>query len=354
MGKIIFIVPSLRMGGAERVIAGLFKECKKEYSTMMVIFHGPIEYNITGKVINLETPVGNIFKKISNNVLRIYKLRAIFKKYNPDIIISFLGNVQPIFTFYPLIVSIRSNPHLFNIWNQILCKIIYRMNNIQKIVVPSYKLKKILIKDFRINKNIHVIGNPLEFKNIDQLKKEKIQIKEKYILAVGRLSQEKRFDILIRSYKQSGIYRGIKLIIIGEGEKRDELQKLINSHGLENYISLRGLTNNPYKYMYNSKFLVLSSEFEGFPNVIQEALACGIPVISTDCKTGPSEIIKDKYNGLLIPTNDIEAMSIAIKELFVNTKLYNILKSNARKSVQNNDIKKIAEKWENIFPLNNS
>ena len=348
MKKIILIVPSLAKGGAERVMILLYHEFEKQYNTTLVIFHGPVQYDVTGKVINLQTPVGNLVKRLKNNFVRIYKLLRLFKEIKPDIVLSFLGNVQPILTFYPLFVSVRCDPGIESNLGRLFYKTIYKLNNVNSIITPSENLSKILKANFAL-KRIKVIRNPLDIDYINKKQIEKFTYGSEYILAVGRLIIQKRFDVLIKSFQKSGISDKVKLLIIGEGELRLNLEKLIKDKNLSSRVKLLGQKENPYVFMKNAKFFVLSSEYEGFPNVLIEALACGTPVISTDCNTGPSEIIKNKYNGLLVPVNDIGALSYSMKEIYRNNELYNALKKNTRPSIVNYDLKLIANEWFKIF-----
>jgi glycosyltransferase involved in cell wall biosynthesis len=104
------------------------------------------------------------------------------------------------------------------------------------------------------------------------------------------------------------------LIILGEGEDRKALQKQIDSLGMSNQISLPGFVDNPYSFMKKSSLFVLSSRFEGSPNVLVEAMACGTPVVSTDCPSGPKQILKDGKFGLLVPVDDYKKLSDAMNQ----------------------------------------
>jgi glycosyltransferase involved in cell wall biosynthesis len=136
-----------------------------------------------------------------------------------------------------------------------------------------------------------------------------------------------------------------QLIILGEGALKADLQLLIASLNLTTKIHLYGFIPNPYPYIAKAHALILSSWHEGFPLVLAEALGLHRPVIATDCDTGPREIIQHDYNGLLVPTNDTNALSQAIDQLAFNEILYNKLKLNAANSVQHLNIKRIAQQW---------
>jgi len=349
MKKIMLIVPSLIRGGVERVVSVLSKEFSKYYQVFVVIYHGPIEYKIYGKLINLKTPTGSFLRKIINNFDRIIKLKRLIKETSPDYMISFMGNLQPILVFRPVIVSIHSNPdHFSNFPRKLFLKTIYKLPNVKKVITVSRGVEKKLNKKFYL-KNTKTIYNPIDLKLIKQKLLAKRPIDSDYIMAVGRLSREKGFDILINAFAKSNLKNKIKLIILGEGKERANLEKLIDKLDLKEQVILYGKVDNPFIYMKYANFSILPSKSEGFPIVLLEALACGIPVIATNCETGPSEIVEDGENGLLVPVEDVESLKIAMDKLFYDKELYMKLKTNACRSVKKYDIKNIAQEWMELF-----
>ena len=137
------------------------------------------------------------------------------------------------------------------------------------------------------------------------------ELGHKVILAVGRLAVEKNFEILIRSFARLRHLENLKLVILG-GELRQALQSQINDNGLSDVISMPGWTANPYAFMSRADVYVMSSNWEGFPMVLIEALVCGCKIVSTDCVSGPREALDHGRFGILVPVDDEEAMSDAI------------------------------------------
>jgi N-acetylgalactosamine-N,N'-diacetylbacillosaminyl-diphospho-undecaprenol 4-alpha-N-acetylgalactosaminyltransferase len=170
-----------------------------------------------------------------------------------------------------------------------------------------------------------------------------------YILAVGRLNRQKGFDILIKSFAKSSLKNKVKLVILGEGKERKNLEKLIVELNLKKQVLLYGKVDNPFIYMKYAKFFILSSRYEGFGNVLLEALACGTPVVATDCETGTTEIVENEVNSLLVPSEDVELLKDAIERLYYDRELYKRLKTNTRKSVGRFDVKNIVKEWLNLF-----
>ncbi|MBD2020514.1 glycosyltransferase [Leptolyngbya sp. FACHB-36] len=132
------------------------------------------------------------------------------------------------------------------------------------------------------------------------------------LLGVGRLVSQKDFFTLIRAFAQVRQQRRARLVILGEGEQRSQLEALVQELGLEADVDLPGFTDNPYAYMRQAGVFVLSSIFEGFGNVVAEAIATGTPVVSTDCESGPAEILENGKYGRLVPVGDANALAEAI------------------------------------------
>ena len=131
-------------------------------------------------------------------------------------------------------------------------------------------------------------------------------------LGVGRFSEQKDFLNLINAFALVRTQRPARLIILGEGDSRGELEAAIEQHGLTGDVSLPGFVHNPYAYMYNASAFVLSSRWEGLPTVLIEAMACGCPVVATDCPSGPAEILAAGKYGLLVPIENAVALGNAM------------------------------------------
>ena len=132
------------------------------------------------------------------------------------------------------------------------------------------------------------------------------------IIAVGRLTEQKDFPTLLRAFAQVRAQRQARLLLLGEGELRRKLEALVRELGVDQDVSLPGFASNPFAYMARAAVFVLSSTYEGLPGVLIQALACGCPVVSTDCPSGPAEILENGQYGQLVPVGDPAAMAQAI------------------------------------------
>jgi glycosyltransferase involved in cell wall biosynthesis len=138
------------------------------------------------------------------------------------------------------------------------------------------------------------------------------------ILAVGRLTKAKDYPTLFRAFSLVRQVRPAKLLVLGEGEERSNLERLAIELGIQNDVSMSGFVDNPFAFMAKASVFVLSSAWEGFGNVLVEALACGCPVVATDCPSGPREILDNGRYGRLVPVGDHEALAKAILETLDN------------------------------------
>lgn len=194
-----------------------------------------------------------------------------------------------------------------------------------KIIAVSDGVKQDLIDNFYVNKNnIKRIYNPVISNDIQDLSLESVnhnwfnKKKLPVILGVGRLLSQKDWPTLIRSFALLQNYLEARLIILGEGKQRDYLEELIDIFGLRQYVDMPGYVANPYAYMSKADLFVLTSKYEGLGNVIIEALACGCPVVSTNCPSGPAEILQYGKFGKLLPVGDYESIAYAMFESLID------------------------------------
>lgn len=173
---------------------------------------------------------------------------------------------------------------------------------------------------------------------------------EPVVLGVGRLTHQKNFDLLLRAFAKVRADRDARLIILGDGNQRENLERCIKDLGIEDRVDLHGFVSNPYAYMEKASLFVLSSVFEGLPTVLIEALACGCPVVSTDCPNGPPEILEDGKWGTLVPMNDEDALARAMLESLSRSHDPDRLRQRARHFSVKNSIDRYLE----LFTLDGS
>jgi len=195
-------------------------------------------------------------------------------------------------------------------------------------------------------KDINVIYNPIVDENL--VKKSEETVQEKWfdldtplIINVGRLREQKDYPTMFKAFKNLLYDMDARLVILGDGKQKDRLKQMSKKLGINQKVKFLGFVDNPYKYLSKADLFVLSSRWEGFGNVVVEALAVGTPVVSTDCPSGPAEILDYGNYGKLVPVGDYEALSNSIKKSL--TKSHD--ESRLKKRAQEFSVEKCADKY---------
>lgn len=350
--RILFVIGPLERGGAERVVCNLSNELIKNNEVLIATtISDKSDYYLDKriKVISLDTCNRKNF--ISKNIVRIINLKKIIKNYNIDFAISFLP--EPSYRLMLVknkrvktIISDRNDPNqeYRNIFKKILTNILYSRSD--GFVFQTPDAKKYFSK--KIQKRSTIIPNPINESFL--VEKPYTGKRTNRIVAVGRLTKQKNQDLLLEAFSfVHKKYNDYILEIYGEGELKKELQSHILSLGLEKSVILKGNSNQLYNDIYDAKMFVLSSDYEGMPNALMEAMALGIPCISTDCPIGgPKFLIENKKNGLLIPTNNVTMLVDSIFKLIEDDNLSQEISLNCfndSKKYNNNEINKMWERY---------
>lgn len=330
MKNITFILPDLIPGGAQKVFISLCEEFSKSgINTKILVLtkqgefqkHIPVATKLVFLSPNYHKP--NLLAYITAFI----KLTYIFFKNPSDIYISTLTGTN-LFCLSALILSFkRTNLYIreANVLQNInsvlkiyLMKILYPYA--KRIICVSPTIQTELFSTLKLSKSkLFFIPNPIDIKRASRLAREQCphpwcQDKSVPLLvSVGRLVQSKGFDTLIAAVSELQKTRAVRLIIAGDGPLKTELSRQISESNCNHCIDLIGYTDNPYSYIESAKIFVLSSNWEGFVNVLLEAIALGKQVVSTNCRSGPSEILDHGKFGRLVPVRDVSSMITAIE-----------------------------------------
>lgn len=166
------------------------------------------------------------------------------------------------------------------------------------------------------SKRIHVIHNPVDAERLRGLASTAPPWPDgntPYVISIGRLTEAKDYPTLLRAYAISGLRNSHRLVIVGGGEQRGQTERLVEELGIADRVLLTGDMENPYHVLAGAGLFVLSSRWEGYPNVLLEAMALGVPIVSTDCDYGPAELLDGGRCGRLVPVGDVEALARAME-----------------------------------------
>ncbi len=299
MKKILFLIDNLKGGGAEKAIKIIVEELyEKGVNLIVVLLEEQLNYTLKSDI-----EVYSLSQKMTkyNFLFLGFKLLKLLKIFSPDIVYATNTKAQILslltkpFFKTQRIVNIQvdltkqyeGREYIFYLFNMLL-------KNADAYSFISHGIYENLKDKIPQKENIF-IPNAIDFEEIDTLKTQDIEDKYKHIfekkvvITIGRLTEQKAQWILLEAF--SKIEEDVHLIILGSGEKEEELKTLSKKLGIEKRVFFLGFQSNPFKFLYNADIFVLSSLWEGFGNVIVEAMRCELPIISTDCPSGPREIL---------------------------------------------------------------
>ncbi len=353
--NICFVIGVLSNGGAERVISILAKEFSElGYHVNIVTIYGDENDYIDEKEINVYPIVKRSKNKILKYFVRVIGLRKAIKEIKPDVVISFVGIVNiytvvaSMFLRKQIILSERNDPYQ-NPENIVLRKIrdiIY--NFADKIVFQTEDAKKYFCKRIQ-NKGV-VISNPIK-PNLPCWKEKDA---DKVIITACRLSRQKNLPLLINAFSDlNKDHPDYKLKIFGIGSMKEDLERLIDSLNLNNKVELPGFSKKVHDEMSKATMFVISSDYEGISNSMLEALAMGMPVISTDSPVGGARMfIESGRNGILTKVGDRSGLYNAMKTILSDQQFALKLSSEARKVKTKISQDVIVKKWIRIIEDN--
>jgi GalNAc-alpha-(1->4)-GalNAc-alpha-(1->3)-diNAcBac-PP-undecaprenol alpha-1,4-N-acetyl-D-galactosaminyltransferase len=345
--RVAFVINKISsLGGAERVMSILCSEFAKRNIDVKLIVQESLEkaYPIDNTVNMVNTSVSlNI--PVLRLILRQLKLRKQLKLFKPEIVISFMTdmNILAIVATFglniPVIVSERSDPkqtkRLFGFFRNVVYPF-----------AKGYVFQTTEARDYfslKIKEKSRIIPNPI----CAELPERNHNNITHVIVTIGRLTSQKNHRLLIEAFSEfRKTHRDYTLNIYGDGPLKNQLEKLIYRLGIEDAVVLMGTNPNVLNLISEAEMFVLTSSYEGMSNALAEALAIGIPCISTDCSGGgPSFLIKNDINGILVPPGNKEKLIAMMDKLAVNSEFAQKLGDEAKKVKARLAVNKITEEW---------
>lgn len=385
MKKILFSINTFLVGGIEKTLIELLKNKRLEsYDITLLIGYNLGELEKLKSEIPKNIKIKYIFdeeiytrakkKKVQGKLKKYEKVldesfswlkKIIFNKRLSSLIKNYdvLIDYDMTLASYAKDIKIKKIAYchfsLFNYNRGIKSrqeKLGKRLDDYNNIVVISDDMKKEAVELFPFLKSKVVkIYNSFDIEDI-QIKAKKVNekdrdlLKQNYILAVGRLEEtQKDFTTLIKAYSLIANEVNEKLYILGDGRHKTQLETLVKELKLENKVIFLGFRKNPYCWMKNANLFVHSSKFEGLPTVLIEALILEVPIIATDCPTGPREILENGKDGILVKIGDYNKMSESINYIFKNEEIKKQFLENSKKSVRRFDGRIVIKQLEELL-----
>ena len=327
--KISIFIPTLLGGGAERIMVTLANEFDSRNILVDLILTNAIGQYLAD--VSLNVRIVNLNKK--SNLFCIIPLIRYIRKERPEVMLTALNTTNIVAIIaklfsgisFRLVISERAvtsiEMGMSNFFRaKVISKLIsYLYPQADTIVAVSKDVKDDLINIFNIpDTKIEVVYNPVVSNKLIELSKEEPnniffeENKLPFILGVGRLTPQKRFDTLIKAFSLILCKYEANLVILGEGEMRNNLEELANNLNIRDKVFLPGFVNNPFIWMRKASLFVLSSSFEGLPGTLIQAMACGTPIVSTDCPGGVNEILEQGKWGRLAQVGNDKMLSQAM------------------------------------------
>lgn len=381
--KLLIFINTLQSGGAERVVSLLLAHLKDDFDIHLALYTRIIDYQIPPeiKILDLKQPLDQpkLFRLFKIPFLS-YKVNQYCRQHQIGISVSFLKRPCYISALMKswwgykgkmimcerthLTTLLQNHSMIYRAFSKFMVKYSYKRANL--VLTNSYSMQTDLVEHFKVKTPVTVIYNPVDLQFIRTSKNEASEfVFEKgifHFVNVGGFRREKNHLLMLQAFF---ILKNLpcKLVIVGGGAMEDELKQKVSDLGLGDKVVFIGFDNNPFKYVNQGDCFVLSSEVEGFPNVLIEALACGIPIISTDCSSGPRELLAPSTDlhhravtsyeigeyGILTPVNDITALAAAMRRMYEDGDLRGRLASKASGRAEHFDVNEIKEYFHAAF-----
>lgn len=362
--NILLAVSSLGSGGAERVATTVCDAwaARGDQVTLVVTFSGRGQcfYPISDKVqvIYLADRVGSRSKTLFNQVARLLALRRLIGEKVPDVVVSFLTNVNVAAILatrglgIPVIACERTNPNQQEVSRFLTLQRQWTYPLAEMLTVQTEELAANLGPRWHKARRLRVVPNPLPLDlpagAAGSARKGNARPR---LLAMGRLVELKQFDLLVQAFHGlAGEFPDWDMWVFGEGPLRSALEGQVASLGLAERVFLPGRTQEPWVELAQADAFVLSSRYEGFPNVLLEAMAMGLPCVSFECPSGPREMTRDGQDGLLVPVGDDAGLAAALGRLMEDKALRRELGARAAVSVRERySLQNILALWDRLF-----
>ena len=347
--KIMAVIPSLRHGGAERVLSLLSAEWAKVHSVTIVAFDASRPaYCYGGSIMNLRLsrPIGTM-RKIWVACLSTVRLILVFLRYRPDKIVGFMEPANlpstvaatAVWMRTRLIVSVHHNPHRLSKTRLLLMATLYRLPAL--VVAVSAGVAEAMTSLAIPPQRVMTIYNPALPNHAEG---RPAPLPGTYILGVGRLHRDKGFDRLVRAFALLDCNE-VQLVVVGAGEERESLFRLARELGISDRVVFPGAVMDVGEWYRHALCFVLTSRTEAFSMTLVEAMVHGCPVISFDCDFGPREIIDDLRNGILIEDGDIVGLAAALSCIVRDKEKRKSLASRGYERVTAYEVGSISARW---------
>lgn len=366
--KVLVLIYSLSAGGAERVTVNLANYWVKRGLAVDVVTlagratdHYQLDSRVGRIALDVDAVSEGIWQAVGGNLRRVRAIRSTLYACKPDVALGMMGSANCLLalaamgTGIRVVGSERVHPPTVPLgpaW-ETLRRLVYP--RLASVVAQTQESADWLRRHTGVRR-VAVIPNAVEYPlpplapHVDPPRAEGTTAGNRLLLAVGRATPQKGFDRLIAAFAVlAPQFQSWKLAILGDGAGRSELLAQARALSLMDRVLLPGRVGNAGDWYAAADLFALTSRFEGFPNVLLEALAYGVPAVAVDCQTGPRDIVRHEVDGLLVAQNDDRALTAALARLMSDADLRHQYATRARDARERFAMDRIGRAWENLF-----
>ena len=358
--NIVIVLSSMSYGGAQRVAALLANHWARRGGQVSVITFDSaaedrfeLDRNVRRIALDMTGNAANLLHALEENTSRVVALRRAIIASRADAVLSFGDQTNIVavlatrLTGIPCVIAERTDPSHHDIgplWDT-LRRLVYPLAS--ALVVQTRSLVPWARSVMLSSRKARVVRNPVRDMH-KYVRREQAPAK-RVVIAAGRLAPEKAYDVLLMAFSRvTGAFPGWSLLVLGEGPERRALEALAHSLGITDRVSFPGWMSEPGESLSNADLFVICSRYEGFPNALLEAMACGLPVISTDC-LGSREIVTHDLNGVLVPVDSPDSLTEAMSKLMADDALRRRLADAALATSAHFSLQSVADEWDCIL-----
>ena len=383
--RVLLLLPSLHGGGAERVAVHILNHADRSaFDVRMGLLRrfGPYLSEIDPALVDA-SPIGERHLDFDRGNAEAYRagslalgvvltpvnVIAMIRKFRPHVVVSFRKGMSVITWGALLLRGRRGVRWIAREGNNTLAVIEDELASplaraaVRRLTARCYGSADVLLtishemadgiaRDLGLpRERMRTVHNAVDIAEVRRRAAEPAPVPEgpPYLVAVGRLERQKGFDVLLDAFAASGARETHRLIILGEGSDGEDLRARVTALGLDGRVLMPGWDDNPWAWMKGADAFVLSSRWEGFGNVVIEAMACGLPVVVTDCDFGPKEIVRHGESGLVVPTGEVGPLREAIDRVVSDRALRDRLASAAARRAEDFDVAVSVRRYEELF-----
>jgi glycosyltransferase involved in cell wall biosynthesis len=368
--RLTLAISSLAAGGAERALSTMASHwAERDWPVTFITLDSTatdfyrLHPSVNRIALDASRNSRTLLEAVSGNVYRVRRLRQAIRDSQPDVVISFMTSTNVLALMaarperVPVIVSERADPSHYPtpaVWDR-LRRFTYPWAS--AIVVQTPEVGR-WASGFMRTESVNIIPNfavapPDEMRTNGDITASQTATARpgvRQVIGMGRLDDQKGFDLLIRAFAICRTGRpGWQLTILGEGEKRGEFEALARQLDVASEVRFVGRVEDTATHLREADLFVLSSRYEGFPNALLEAMALGLPVVATDCPSGPAHIVRNGIDGLLVPTEDVRALATAMAALMDDEGRRTAMGLRATSVTERFNVHRIMATWETLL-----